>query len=155
MMASLVRDAGVALALGLLVVSSAIGAGCGGAQSAPRDSAQESIASTQQRLRGTWTLINFTPDVPLEQSLQAFLQMQFGRMKITIDGENLTAQGAGIQATRRIVVRSGYGNHFDAAIFDAQGVGYETSNDFQDDRVLAQIITLPWRGKAVFQRSSK
>lgn len=148
------RDAGSAIALGLIVFSSMLAYGCGGARPSPRDNAQDSVAATQQRLRGTWTLINFTPEVPLEQSLQLFLQVEFGHMKITIDGETLTAQGPGIDTTRRIVVRSGYGDHFDAVVYDSQGVGYETSNDFRGDQVFAQIITLPWRGRAVLTRTA-
>lgn len=139
----------VACAVGLFA-----GAGCKGAQSSPGDVTQQSIAFTQQRLRGTWTLVSFTPEVPLEQSLQAFLQLQFGRMKITVDGDKLTAQGLGIQTQRRIAVRSGYADHFDAVIYDSFGVGYETSNDFQGEQVLSQIVTLPWRGKAVLTRTS-
>ncbi len=131
------------------------GTHCGGVQTqSPMDALQQTIASAKQRLTGTWILRRFVPEVPLEGSLQMLLQVQFGRLSLTLDGDTIHARGPGVETDRRLLVRSAYGEHFDGVVYDQFGVGYEVSADFQQaDKLIVQIVTLPWRGQAELTRS--
>jgi hypothetical protein len=135
-----------------LVLLAALAA-CGGAREAgPRDASQETAASAGQRLAGKWLLVRYDPAVRLGAVVAAFVQSQIGQMVVTIDGDVLTAQGPGVNVTRRIKIGAAYGDHFDAQIVESSGVGYDTSDEFQGKELIVGALALPWRGKALLQR---
>ena len=136
----------------LLVLVVALAA-CGGAHDAgPRDATQEMVASAAQRVAGKWLLVRYDPETRLGAVVSAFVQSQIGQMTVTIDGDVLTAQGPGVNVTRRIKISAAYGDHFDAQIVEPSGVGYDTSDELQGDKLIVGALALPWRGKALFTR---
>jgi len=138
----------------LLGISSLANApGCSHETSPVRDARAEAVASAAERLQGRWVLVSFQPELALEPTLQMLLNMQIGRLVAEFRGSQVSAQGPGVQVERTFRVQEAYGDHFKATVYDAYGVGVDSSNDFSGDLLVVNGITSPWRGRAVFRRA--
>lgn len=136
-----------------LLLGSVIAPACGGGQGSASDPSRQ-IAAANQRLLGTWMLVDFQPDVPLEPMLAQLLSMQRGHLTAQLDGGRLVATGMGVQATRtyRIDEASGMGDRFKMTLFDETGVSYDAWGDFQGDVIRFQSVTPPWQGSGTLKR---
>jgi len=137
----------------LLGISSlAFAAGCPRETSPPRDARAEAVATTGERLQGRWVLVIFQPELALEPTMQMLLNAQIGTFVAEFRGSHVSARGPGVQVERTYRVQEAYGDHFKATVYDAYGVGVDSSNDFSGDLLIANVITSPWNGRAVFRR---
>jgi hypothetical protein len=118
-----------------------------------RDARAEAVASAAQRLQGRWVLVSFQPELALEPTMQVLLNTQIGRFVADFQGTRVRGEGPGIQVERTFRVEEAYSDHFKATLFDAYGVGMDSSNDFSGDSLIVNGVTSPWRGHAVFRRS--
>jgi hypothetical protein len=123
---------------------------CGGTHTG--DDMAQAIASANQRLQGTWLLVDFQPEVALEPMLGQLLSMQMGRLTAQLDGGRIVATGLGVQATRTYRIDEASGDRFKMTLFDETGVSYEVWADFQGDVVRFQSLTPPWQGNGVLKR---
>jgi hypothetical protein len=142
---------GVAASAALAFVFSLPLVGCAGSGSNANDPAR-AIAATNQRLQGTWLLMDFQPEVPLEPMLAQLLSTQLGRLTIQLDGGRVVATGLGVQATRTYRVDDASMDRFKLTLFDDTGVPYESWGDFQGEIIRFQSLTTPWRGTGTFKR---
>jgi hypothetical protein len=144
--------AGTLLPAATLLFASLVAAACGGGQGASDPSRQ--IAAANQRLLGTWMLVDFQPEVPLEPMLAQLLSMQMGHLTAQLDGGRIVATGMGVQATRtyRIDEASGMGDRFKMTLYDETGVSYDAWGDLQGDVIQFQSLTPPWQGSGTLKR---
>jgi hypothetical protein len=126
---------------------------CGGTRGAASDAARQ-IAEANQRLIGTWTLVDFRPDLPLEPMLAQLLSMQLGRLTAELDGGRLVATGLGVQAVRTYRIDEASMDRFKMTLFDETGVAYETWGNFQGDVIRFESTTPPWRGTGTLKRAA-
>jgi hypothetical protein len=126
---------------------------CGGSQGSASDPAR-AIAAANQRLVGTWVLVDFQPDLPLEPMLAQLLSMQMGRLTADLDGGRLVATGLGVQTTRTYRIDEASMDRFKMTLFDETGVAYEAWGDFQGDLVRFESLTIPWRGHGTLKRAA-
>ena len=154
-MSSLARPVGLVPArfacLALAVVAALHSAACAGSRNGADDPAR-AIAATNQRLQGTWLLVDFQPEVPLEPMLAQLLSMQVGRLTAQLDGGRLVATGLGVQATRTYRIDDASMDRFKLTLFDDTGVAYESWGDFQGDVVRFESLTIPWQGHGSWKR---
>jgi hypothetical protein len=136
----------------ILALSTALGACAGAKDVGPHDATKEAAASAAQRLAGSWLLVRYDPEVPLDGVSSLFVQSQVGKMIVRIDRDVLTAEGPGVSVTRRIQIGAAYGDHFDAQIVESSGIGNDTSNEFQGDKLVVVASGSSWRGKALLSR---
>jgi hypothetical protein len=154
-MSPLVRPLGLvrrhALSLALTLVVAVPLTGCASSQANASDPAR-AIASANQRLQGTWLLVDFQPEVPLEPMLAQLLSMQIGHLTAQLDGGRMVATGLGVQATRTYRIDDASMDRFKLTLFDDTGVAYESWGDFQNDVVRFESLTTPWRGQGAWKR---
>jgi hypothetical protein len=148
----MLRKRFLALASCLVVLAVPV-ASCSKDQAPVRDARAEAAASAAQRLQGRWVLVSFQPDVPLDTVMQLLLNDQINRFVVDFQGQKLTAQGPGVTINRTFRVDEAYVDHFKATIYDAYGVGVDSSCDFQGNMLLVNGLTSPWRGRASFRRA--
>lgn len=128
-------------------------ASCGGSQGSASDPAR-AVAAANQRLMGSWVLVDFQPEVPLEPMLAQLLSMQMGRLTADLDGGRLVATGLGVQTTRTYRIDEASMDRFKMTLFDETGVAYEAWGDFQGDLVRFESLTPPWRGRGTLRRAA-
>jgi hypothetical protein len=143
------RGAPPLLALILLGALSALS--CGGSSGGASDAAQQ-VSDADARLRGSWTLVAFQPDVPLEPMLAALLAMQIGHLAVQFDRGQATATGTGVQATRTYRITGATMNDFTATLFDDTGVAYQVEAAFDGNALRFHALTSPWTGQGVLAR---
>jgi hypothetical protein len=148
----MVRKRWLVLAWWSVVLAASV-ASCSRSQEPVRDARAEAAASAAQRLQGRWILTSFQPDVPLDPVMQLFLNEQINRFVVDFQGQKVTAQGPGVTINRTFRVDEAYVDHFKATIYDAYGVGIDSSCDFQGSMLLVNGLTSPWRGRASFRRA--
>jgi hypothetical protein len=127
--------------------------GCAGAAPPPADLTARAVADADARLRGSWTLQSFRPDVPLEPMLQAMLDFQYGRLTATFDGKRMVADSVGIHVDRAYQISEPKGDEFKMTSFDDHGVPYEAICTFAEGKLQVHSTTDPWRGYALLTRS--
>jgi hypothetical protein len=136
-----------------LLLAAALLVSCAGSHGGADDPARQ-IAAVNQRLLGTWLLVDFQPEVPLEPMLAQLLSMQMGRLTAQLDGGRLVATGLGVQATRTYRIDEASMDRFKLTLFDDTGVAYESWGDFQGDVLRFESLTTPWRGRGSMKRVS-
>jgi len=136
----------------VLCLASAGSTACAGNRGSSAEGPATRIAAANQRLQGTWLLVDFQPEVPLEPMLAQLLSMQMGRLTVQLDSGRLVANGIGVQATRTYRIDDASMDRFKMTLFDASGVSYESWGNFQGDQVQFESLTLPWRGRGSLKR---
>ena len=142
------------IAIGLALAGMAV-AGCrnGWGASSP-DPIAAQIAQADQSLQGTWVLVQSQPNPPLDPVLASLLAAQYGQMRLTFDHGLLTAQGVGIQFTRRYQVTSvDQSGRIHVVLRDDMGAPMETDGEIHGDTLKFNGRTSPWMGTGVLQRA--
>ena len=142
---------GTLLSTAALVFGSVTTVACGGGQGSASDPSRQ-IAAANQRLLGTWVLVDFQPEVPLEPMLGQLLSMQIGHLTAQLDGGRVVATGMGVQATRTYRIDEASGDRFKVTLFDETGVSYQAWGDFQGDVLRFEALTPPWQGHGSLKR---
>lgn len=151
------RPAAKARLLGpLLILPLLMGFGCGTAeQNLGPDPAMVRRAEANQRLHGSWLLTSFRSEVPLEPMLQALLDAELGHIGVEFDGQTMTANGPGVQATRRYQVTAARGSFLRVTLWDQHGVAYLVEGQFVGNRLEFHALSSPWRGAGTLVRTGR
>lgn len=136
-----------ALALSLVLVT-----GCKDRGGQVEDAGQVARQAANRRLTGDWLLQSFQPSVALEPMLASLLQVQFGRMTVTFDGQWMHATGAGVDTTRRYQVMEADGGRLGIRTWDDTGVTYDAYGEFRGNELWFEGRTTPWQGRGVLLR---
>ena len=112
-------------------------------------------AEANQRLRGSWLLTSFRPEMRLEPMLQALLSAELGHLGVEFDGQNMTADGPGVEAARRYQVDDARGNFLRVTLWDPHGVAYLVEGQFVGDRLQFHALSSTWRGAGTLERMGR
>lgn len=118
----------------------------------PRDASALARSEADRRLRGSWVLLDFQPEVAPEPMLGALLSAQLGRMTVSFDGATMHAAGTGVETTRRYQVTEAYMNRLSVRTFDEVGVTYDAVGEFRDAELWFESRSSPWRGRGRLRR---
>lgn len=143
----------------LLVVAGAAvlaaqGTGC--SAGAPQDSETPAaaLASIDARLRGSFRLVRFDPEVPLEPMLASMLEFQYTHLIIRFDGRRIIADSPGLHVDRAYEIRDPAWDRFKLVSYDEAGVAYEALCRFSgEDELIVHAQTPPWKGVATLRRA--
>ncbi|HEX4477296.1 MAG TPA: hypothetical protein VH142_19535 [Polyangiaceae bacterium] len=116
--------------------------------------AAQDLASAGERLKGSWVLNQFQPEVSLEPMLAQLLQLQVGHLVVTFDGAHFVANGVGAQATRTYRVVEADGDHLKMTFYDDTGVPYDCDGYFDGNALHFEGLTSPWTGSGVLVRTA-
>jgi len=145
---------GTALRIAVLALA-APGAGCGGDGARAADTTAVALASIDARLRGTFRLVSFVPETPLDPVMAALLNEQYARLVIRFDGRRLTADSPGIHVDRAYEIRDPQGDRFKIIAYDETGVPYESVCELSGTgELVVYATTPPWRGVATLRRNA-
>ena len=144
-------------ALGLVASLSA--AACGGPSSDPKSQAeanQKALASADARLKGTWRLTDYRPDIPLEPMLAGLLALQMQTMNIKFENGRMHAVSPSLQIDVPYRLTEAGGPLF-KMVATKDGVGYASACQFSmnDDKIAFRADTAPWRGTGTLARVSR
>ncbi|XXY12730.1 hypothetical protein WME88_31165 [Sorangium sp. So ce216] len=128
------------------------GCGSGGAQGSGGTAAE--IASIDARLRGTFRLVRFDPEMPLEPMLASMLEFQYAHLVIRFDGDRILADSPGVHVDRAYEIREPAWNRFKLISYDEAGVAYEAVCEFSGEKeLIVYAQTPPWKGVATLRRA--
>lgn len=123
-------------------------AGCGPKQNQGRDQ----LVVVTERLGGSWRVQTFTPEQQLELPLQGLLNAELGQLIITFGNGTYTAKGPGIDLAGRFKLTGGGGELLEGLFYDATGVGYRISGQFEGPILRFRSYDAPWRGSGTMVR---
>lgn len=127
----------------------AISLGCS-SQRGP--TAPDLAAQANQRLQGSWVLVEFRPEARLEPMLDALLRTQFGNLVLEFDGRTMTATGPGVETSRSYRIIDAHYDDLKVVLTDEQGISYSAAGRFVDRRLEFHVLEAPWRGQGVLSR---
>jgi hypothetical protein len=110
------------------------------------------VQQINQRLQGVWLLENFRPNVSLEPGLSALLSLQFGQMRVTVDGSRITAQGPGLQVMRTFQIQETVDQSATLVVTDQTGIAIRVWVEFRDKWLTFRPMDSPWTGEGTLQR---
>lgn len=140
--------------VGVLVLAFASAAtGCGGGRGTPRDATEAARQEAARRLVGSWVLVSYQPETPLEPMLAGLLAAQMGTLIAQFDGQNMTITGTGVSTTRRYRVTQGSGDRLAVVNYDDAGISYDAVGEFRGNELWFMSMTMPWRGRGVLRRA--
>ena len=110
------------------------------------------VQQMSQRLQGAWLLKNFTPREPLEPALFALLNLQFGQLRVVVNGTQITAQGPGLQVSRTYQIQEVVDSSATLLVIDQSGIAVRVWIEIRDNWLTFRPIDSPWTGEGVLQR---
>jgi hypothetical protein len=139
---------------GALALAAALCGGCGHGGARPPESSAAAIASIDARLRGTFHLVRFVPEVPLEPMLAAMLEAQYATLVIRFDGKRISADSPTVHVIRAYEILEPQGDRFKLVAYDEAGVPYESTCELSETGdLLVYAQTPPWKGVATLRRA--
>jgi len=82
----------------------------------------------------------------------ALINIQFGQMRVTMDGTRLTAQGPGVQVARTYQIQASEDESAMLIISDPSGVPIRVSVFLQDNLLTFHPLDAPWSGEGTLRR---
>ena len=137
-----------------LILCVALVCACGGSRAQAEDPTFKQVAAATARLRGTWTLMQFQPDLALEPMLAQLMAVQMGRLTIRFDGNQAFITGVGVDTQRKYRVDSADGDQLHLTLTDDSGATYLVAGQFAGDDLLFRSDTSPWRGHGKLNRAA-
>ena len=135
------------------LASIVVGLACSGCQPAP--AAPDPVAPVRALLTGgSWRLVDYHPDLPLDPVTQALLALQIHTMVVTFDGGTMHAASPTVNFSRPYVVESPTAYSFDL-VSPGIGGGYLRSHcepTPDGRRMVFRAQTDPWTGTGVLER---
>jgi len=125
-------------------------AACGDGTPAARG--PDPIATVDAKLRGTWRLVDYRPEVPLEPNLKALIDLQMQSMVVRFEGDHLIAESPTFHWDRPYVLSDVADPMF--KLTTTGGEPYTSSGQFDVDgrRIFFRGESEPWRGSGTLQR---
>ncbi len=137
-----------------LLLCAALASACGGSPTRPpADATAAQIAAANQRLQGTWILMQFQPELALEPMLAELLALQMGRLAVRFEGKQALITGVGVETERSYRVLEADYDRLKIVLTDPSGVAYQSSGQFFDNELHFHSDTSPWRGRGILKRS--
>ena len=130
--------------VGLLLLA---GAAC--ASSPPR---VNNVQALTERLQGAWVLQSYRPFTALELPLVALINLQFGQMRVTITGAQISAQGPGVQVVRTYQVLEADDLSATLNVFETTGASVRVRIEIQGNSLSFHPMDAPWSGEGTLQR---
>ena len=132
-------------------------AACGGSSRegrTPLEQAQIDRTAIEGRLRGSWRLINYQPEVALDAMTQQLLLAQLQTMQVRFDNGRLQADSPTFHVNRALQVSDVAGNLFKITATDENGVTLTSSCELSEDgsTLTFRGETEPWRGLGTLKR---
>ncbi|WP_437668945.1 hypothetical protein [Sorangium sp. So ce131] len=128
-------------------------AGCGSSAVQGPDTAA-AIASIDARLRGSFRLVRFEPEVPLEPMLASMLEFQYAHLIVRFDGKRILADSPGLHVDRAYEIRDPVWDRFKLISYDEAGIAYEAVCEFSSQgELIVYAQTPPWKGVATLRRA--
>ena len=120
------------------------------------DTAVSDLRADEARLQGSWRLVNYSPEEPLEPVFAVLLTAQINTMTIRFENGKMLAQSPSIDLIRNYRIENAAGPRFELVAFDEQNVAYRSSCElaFDGKTVTFRGTTAPWRGVGTLQRIS-
>ena len=141
------------LVVAFAAVLAAQTAGCGSSAARGPEAGAE-VASIDARLRGTFRLVRFEPEVPLEPMLASMLEFQYAHLVVRFDGKRILADSPGLHVDRAYEIRDPAWDRFKLVAYDEAGVAYEALCEFSgQDELVVHAQTPPWKGLATLRRA--
>jgi hypothetical protein len=122
---------------------------CSCASNPPRVNDVQQIS---QRLRGTWLMQSYRPNVALEAPLQGLLNFQLGQMRVTIDNAQLTAEGPGLRVVRTYRIQEVVDETATVVVSEPSGVAVRVWIEFRDNLLTFRPLDAPWSGEGTLKR---
>ncbi|WP_437520317.1 hypothetical protein WME79_26420 [Sorangium sp. So ce726] len=127
--------------------------GCG-SSAARGPEAGAAISSIDARLRGSFRLVRFEPEVPLEPMLASMLEFQYAHLVVRFDGKRILADSPGLHVDRAYEIRDPAWDRFKIVSYDEAGVAYEALCEFSGEgELVVHAQTPPWKGVATLRRA--
>jgi hypothetical protein len=144
---------GVSLRIKVFVGCVALLAGCGGSQTASRDATKERIEAASARLQGTWTLVQFQPELALEPMLAQLLAIQIGRLTVRFAGNQAFITGVGVNTQRTYRIDNAEFDWLRLTLIEDSGASYQSFGQFAGNDLNFRSDTSPWRGQGMLRRT--
>lgn len=124
---------------------------CGGASSSPASAAganARNVSEIDNRLQGSWRLVDYRPAVAPDPMFQALLTSQVGVMVVRFERGNLYADSPTFHVMRAYRIVEAAGPQFSMESPDVGGAVFTTSATVSDDgqHITFRGDTEPWRG---------
>ena len=145
----------------VIFLAAVVLSGCGGS-SAPPNSPNTNLATNQAdtaaieaRMRGTWRIVEYRSEVPLEATLQGLLTLQLQTMTVRFEGGRLLADSPTIHINRAYKITDSAGPNFKFVATDESGSQATSACQFSDDNttILFHSETEPRRGNGSLKRA--
>jgi hypothetical protein len=147
MLVSVTAKTKVALLVTSLLLAVCAGNGCGGSQPAANAAQQVNL-----RLQGNWRLQSYRPTAALEAPLAAVLAIQFGQLRVAVNGSQISAQGPGLQVVRSYTIQEALDQTATLIVSEPTGVSIRVWVEFHDDVLTFRPLDAPWTGEGTLQR---
>jgi hypothetical protein len=131
---------------GLLALGMTVSCGQRSANSA------DEVQTATQRLQGAWKVASFAPESALEPPLQGLLNAQLGTLQVAFQGDQFSATGPGVNMTGSFKIWSAAFDQLSGTIYDATGVAYRVSGQFEGPAFLFRSYDSPWKGEGKLVR---
>lgn len=130
--------------LGLVLLA---GASCAGSQQRVNN-----VQVVNQSLQGAWLLKSYRPLMSLDLPLAALVNPQLGQMRVTINGDQMTAQGPGMQVVRTYRVIQADEIFATVVISAPTGESVRVSVSIEGNVLTFRPLDAPWSGEGTLQR---
>ena len=110
------------------------------------------VQQWNQRLQGAWLLQSYRPYITLDAPTLALINIQFGQMRVTMDGTRFTAQGPGVQVARTYQIQASEDESAILIIADPSGVPIRVTVFLQDNLLTFHPLDAPWSGEGTLRR---
>lgn len=147
MLVGVIARTRIALLVVSMLLSVSAGSGCASSQAKVNAVQQVSL-----RLQGNWRLQSYRPSAALESPLAALLTMQFGQLRVTVNGSQISAQGPGLQVVRSYTVQEALDRTATLIVSEPTGVSIRVWVEFNNDVLTFRALDAPWTGEGTLQR---
>ena len=104
------------------------------------------------RLQGNWVLQSYRPNMVLDPPLQSMLAAQFGQLQVAISGNQITANGPGVQAVRSYQIQEVVDQTATLLVTEPTGVSVRVWIDYRGNLVTFRPLEGTWSGEGTLQR---
>jgi len=119
-----------------------------------QDATAQDVATLEARLRGTWRLVDWRPEMQLEPMLETWLASQRNLLVVRLESGRLSAQSPTVQYNQPYQLTNVAGGHFTLTAPSNTGTLYQMTCDMTADsrRIQFHADTAPFRGAGVLER---
>jgi hypothetical protein len=110
------------------------------------------VQAVNQQLQGTWLLQSYRPFTALEPPLAVLVNMQFGQMRVSINGAQINAQGPGVQVGRSFQVLQADDQSATLTVSEPTGASVRVWIAIQDNVLTFHPLDAPWGGEGTLRR---